>query len=186
MALFDKINKEDLLAKAKEVGEKTGDFAKKTGDSAKKSLKSKASKKQHDPSETTYNQRAQSEYQKKFEEFTSQYGAPTIEQEAILYAQAYQMQITKNPASAKFPTLEEFNVTVNEDTYTVTGYLDATNSYGAQVRGNMKLNLTKKDGKWVCTDKHTSLQKIYLYFLLGSILISLIAYFYYMAQLSKF
>ncbi len=38
MALFDKFNKDDLLAKAKKVGEKAGDLAKKTGDSAKKSF----------------------------------------------------------------------------------------------------------------------------------------------------
>ena len=143
-------------------------------------------RKQKDPAETVYNQRAQDEYRKKLEEFTAENGSATIEQEAILYAQAYQMQLTKNPAAVKFPSLENFRVVANGDAYTVSGYYDATNSYGAQVRGEMKLNLTQKEGKWVCTDKHVSLQKIYLYFLLGSILVSVIAYFYYMAQLSKF
>lgn len=38
MALFDKINKDDLLAKAKKAGEKAVDFAKKAGDSAKTAL----------------------------------------------------------------------------------------------------------------------------------------------------
>lgn len=145
-----------------------------------------SSKEPQDPSKTTYNQRALTEYQKKLATYTSQNGTPTDEIDAILYAQAYQMQITKNPTAAIFPSFEEFSVTVNEDTYTVSGYLDATNSYGAQVRGDMKLNLKKIDGKWVCTDKHTSIMTIYWYFIIGLIVVSLIAYFYYMAQLSKF
>jgi len=35
MALFDKFNKDDLLSKAKSLGEKATDLAKKAGDSAK-------------------------------------------------------------------------------------------------------------------------------------------------------
>lgn len=38
MALFDKFNKDDILAKAKKVGEKAADIAKKTSDSVKTSL----------------------------------------------------------------------------------------------------------------------------------------------------
>jgi len=144
------------------------------------------SKQTADPSDTVYNKRAQTEYAKKSKAFFEEFGAPTIEQEAILYAQAYQTQIIKNPSSAKFPSIDEFNVTVNDGVYTVTGYLDATNSYGAQMRGDIKLNLVNKDGKWVCTDKHTSLQNIYFYIIIGSILLSLIGYFYYSCQLSKF
>lgn len=138
------------------------------------------------PADTEYNKRAQTEYKKKLNAFTETNGCPTDEQDVILYAQAYQMQITKNPTSAKFPPFEEFSVALNEGVYTVTGYLDATNSYGAQVRGNMKLNITKKDGQWVCTDKHTSLQAIYTYLIIGSILVSVIAMIYYMIQLSQF
>lgn len=145
-----------------------------------------SSKKPQDPSQTTYNLRAQTEYQKKLSAFTKENGSPTDTQDAILYAQAYQMQIIKNPAAAKFPSMDEFSVSVNEGTYAVAGYLDATNSYGAQVRGEMKLNLVKMDGKWVCTDKHTNIMNIYIYFIIGSIVLSLIACFYYMAQLSKF
>ena len=167
---------ENFLNKVKEIWNKVVEIVK----------SNRTSKKTADPAETTFNKRAQGEYAKKLEEFTAQNGAPTAEQEAILYAQAYQMQITKNPAAAKFPVMEEFTVSVNEGVYTVAGYLDATNSYGAQVRGDMKLNLINRDGKWICTDKHTSLQKIYLYFLLGCFLLSMIAYFYYMSKLSKF
>ena len=145
-----------------------------------------SSKEPQDLSKTMYNQRALTEYQKKLAAYTSQNGIPTDEQDAILYAQAYQMQITKNPAAAKFPPFEEFSVSVNQDTYTVSGYLDATNSYGAQVRGNMKLNLKKIDGKWVCTDKHTSIMTIYWCVIIVFMAIALIAYLYYMAQLSKF
>ena len=38
MGLFDKINKDDLLAKAKKLGDKAGDLAQKTADAAKRSM----------------------------------------------------------------------------------------------------------------------------------------------------
>lgn len=145
-----------------------------------------SSKKPQDPSQTTYNLRAQTEYQKKLSAFTAENGSPTDVQDAILYAQAYQTQIIKNPSAAKFPAMDEFSVSVNEGTYTVSGYLDATNSYGAQVRGEMKLNLTKLNGKWVCTDKHTDIRTLYMYIVIGSIILSIIGIIYYSAQLSQF
>ena len=126
-------------------------------------------------SENKYNQRAQTEYQKILSNYVAEFGDPTEQHDAVLYAQAYQMQITKNPAAAKFPPVEEYAVLVEDDKYAVSGYYDATNSYGAQIRSDVKLNLIKLDGKWVCTNDPTLVLTIYLYIIIGIIIVNLVS-----------
>lgn len=126
------------------------------------------------PADTEYNKQAQKEYGKMLNAYIDANRSPTEEQEVILFAQAYQMQIMKNPASAKFMAIEDYSVSHNEGVYTVSGYFDATNSYGAQVREGMKRNITKQDDQWICTDKHISIQTYIICLFVISILISII------------
>lgn len=132
-----------------------------------------------DPSKSLYNQRALKSYQEKINKLKEQNKLLelNVEQEAIIYAKAYYSQLLKNPSSAKFPSDDEFSVSIEDKIYLVTGYCDATNSYGAPVRENIKLKLIKEGDVWMCIDKHTSILNIYIYFCVAIFIISILTIF---------
>lgn len=73
----------------------------------------------------------------------------TVEQEAILFAQCIEKQSLKSPSQAVFPDFSEFEVSKNADgIYTVSGYVDAPNSYGALTRGKFSFLMKNKNGRW--------------------------------------
>ncbi len=74
----------------------------------------------------------------------------TEEQEAILFSQGFYRITLKNPAGAKFPDFDEYEVIKKDNTYFVKGYCDCTNSYGAQIREDFKYELCKCNGEWAC------------------------------------
>jgi hypothetical protein len=63
---------------------------------------------------------------------------------------AVQTIITKgliNPSGASFSSLSDTTMTKNDDgSYTVDGYVDDTNAFGAKVRNNYEANVTVGDG----------------------------------------
>jgi uncharacterized membrane protein YfcA len=56
--------------------------------------------------------------------------------EAYIMAQGFVKQLLKSPSSAKFPSLTDKEVFVSKNgfIYTVSGYVNATNSFGATVK----------------------------------------------------
>ena len=136
----------------KKTGEISSEISKKTAEFSAEANKKKEEKKAPEnvfnrAKETQSNKKAWKEFVKKQEAFSSL----TEEQEAVLYSQAYELQRLKNPSGAKFPGVNEVDVEKTKDGYRVKGYVDATNSYGAQVREKYQFELMKKDGVWVVT-----------------------------------
>lgn len=153
----------------KKTGEITTEISKKTGE-----FSAEVSKKKEEMAApenvfgrakvTESNKKAWKEFIKKKE----QYSFLTEEQEAILYSQVYELPRLKNPSAAKFPEFDEFEVEKIKDGYCVKGYVDGTNSYGAQVREKFQFELMKQDGIWVVTKDGSgaALLKLLLIFLL--------------------
>ncbi len=55
----------------------------------------------------------------------------------------------KSPASAIFCNIDELSITDNYGVYTVNGWVDSQNSYGAMIRTNVKLNMIMENGQLV-------------------------------------
>jgi len=72
------------------------------------------------------------------------------QQEAILFSQEFHRFFLKNPAGAKLPTFDEYEVEKTEATYIIKGFCDATNAYGAQVREAHEYEVYKNNGEWTC------------------------------------
>ena len=132
-----------------------------------------------------YSNQAQFEFSKRLAQFTEQNGSISERDEAILFAQAVELQLLKAPQTAVFPPLEQFNVAENAGSYKVSGCVDSQNSYGASVRTPFTINVNKSGGSWSCSDKFVStstqsgtqmLGNTILYWILG-IIGTMITYF---------
>ena len=99
------------------------------------------------------------------------------EQEAILFSQAYKINGLKNPAAAKFPSFDEYEISKTEDVYQISGYTDATNSYGAQVREPYSVKILKRDNEWTCfSDSASKKALIWFILIVLSFLVPIIIY----------
>lgn len=68
--------------------------------------------------------------------------------EAKLFAISFQESLLRAPASAQFPPIDEIFCTLENNIYTVTGYVDSQNAYGAMVRTPFSYKVTKINGLW--------------------------------------
>ena len=103
-----------------------------------------------------YSNQAQYEFSKRLAEFTDRNGSISEREEAILYAQAVEMQLLKAPQTAVFPSIEQFSVVESNGSYKVSGFVDSQNSYGASIRTPFTINVNKQGGSWSCSDKFIS------------------------------
>lgn len=69
--------------------------------------------------------------------------------EAFTVAEAMVKQKLKSPSTAKFCTVSQSTITHDGDVYTVSGWVDAQNSFGATLRSNWTVTFTavKSGGK---------------------------------------
>lgn len=80
---------------------------------------------------------------------------------AKVYAKAVQSILLKAPGTAKFCDFNEMTVVSSNDTYTVSGYVDSQNSYGAYVRTPFTYNIKEENGKWIFTDAIITPQAVF-------------------------
>lgn len=103
-------------------------------------------------------QKAQYAYAKFRNEYDQ--GATIVDEiaEAKMFAKAVELQLLKTPASAVFCSMEEMNVIqIGGNVYSVSGYVDSQNSYGAMLRSQFSLTVFKdKNGMWKNADKFIS------------------------------
>lgn len=78
--------------------------------------------------------------------------------EAKLFAQSLELQLLKAPSTAKFCSLEEMTVIEANGIYTVSGYVDSQNSYGAIVRTPFTLKIFKTANGWESADRFQNIQ----------------------------
>lgn len=96
--------------------------------------------------------KAKFDYEAKLNEFLATGAEINEETEAKLFAQAVELQMLKAPASAQFCSLEQMTIRQNANgSYTVSGFVDSQNSYGAMVRTPFSLNVYKAD-EWKSVD----------------------------------
>ena len=126
----------------------------------------------------TMSNMAQNTFNQKKEEAEKANRDIDIFTEAKLFAQSVELQLLKAPASAQFCSLEEMTVTEINGVYTVSGYVDSQNSYGAMIRTPFVLKVYKDETGWKSADKFQSTQasinkqvasNMLLYWILGLI-----------------
>lgn len=106
----------------------------------------------------TMSNMAQNAFKQKKEEAENANVDMDIITEAKLFAQSVELQVLKAPASAKFCSLEEMTVTEINGVYTVSGYVDSQNSYGAMIRTPFVLKVYKDETGWKSADTFQSTQ----------------------------
>lgn len=62
--------------------------------------------------------------------------------DAVVVAENIVESKLKSPSTAKFCKHKEYSITCSEDTWTVSGYVDAQNSFGATLRNNFTVKFT--------------------------------------------
>ena len=92
-----------------------------------------------------------------FEKKKIEYPVLSERDEAALFAQCVELQVLKAPATAKFPAFDEMVVNGSNGHYSVSGFVDSQNSYGASIRSTYTYNVEKDaSGKWKCTNQFVS------------------------------
>lgn len=88
-----------------------------------------------------------------------EYPGITERDAAALYAQCIETQVLKAPATAQFPPLSDMIVNGSSGNYSVSGYVDSQNSYGAVIRTQYTYNVVMdQTGRWTCPNKFVSTQ----------------------------
>ncbi len=95
---------------------------------------------------------AQLEFKKLLNEYLSSHESIDIHTEAKLFARAVELGTLKAPGSAIFCDFELMSITEVDGAYTVSGYVDSQNSYGALMRNNFTYHIRKTSQGWVCDD----------------------------------
>ncbi len=91
---------------------------------------------------------AQAEYNKKLAAYGKDGAHADEKTQAKLFAQAVHTLTLKAPSTAVYSDLNETAIAENDGMYTVTGWVDAQNSYGAMIRTPFSILVFKKDGVW--------------------------------------
>lgn len=110
----------------------------------------------------TANEEMSQKAQYAYTNFRNEYeqGATTVDEiaEAKMFAKAVQLQLLKTPASAVFCSMEEMSVLpIGDGAYSVSGYVDSQNSYGAMLRNQFNLTVFKdENGIWKNANRFVS------------------------------
>lgn len=110
----------------------------------------------------TANEEMSQKAQYAYANFKNEYeqGAAAIDEvaEAKMFAKAVELQLLKTPASAVFCSMEEMSVLpIGDGAYSVSGYVDSQNSYGAMLRNQFNLTVFKdENGIWKNANKFIS------------------------------
>ena len=91
---------------------------------------------------------AQAEYNKKIAAYSKDGAHADEKVQAKLFAQVVHTLTLKAPSTAVYSDLNETAIAENDGMYTVTGWVDAQNSYGAMIRTPFSIIVFKKDGMW--------------------------------------
>ena len=105
-----------------------------------------------------YQNAAQHDFNQRKKSAEESFGNIDIHTEAKLFAQSLELQLLKAPATAKFCSLEEMSVMEVNGIYTVSGYVDSQNSYGAMVRTPFTLKIFKTADGWKSADRFQNIQ----------------------------
>ena len=118
---------------------------------------------------------ANATYTKKLLDYPDKGKNLTAEQKAIIFAQCVQLQFLKSPSSAIFPEFDEFKVEKQDNTYIVSGYYDAENSYGGMGRDIFKINLINLNDLYEYTvDEDIVLKMVYTMYITVAIILGMI------------
>lgn len=80
--------------------------------------------------------------------FSSSSSTDDYKSDAYAVAQHYVEEKLKAPKTADFPWYDESYVTVSGNKYTVSAYVDAENSFGANVRTYFTVTMTRNGDNW--------------------------------------
>lgn len=95
-------------------------------------------------------------YFKKYKEHCANGGETDLITQAKIFAQSVELHLLKSPATAIFSPLDEMSVEENNGVYSITGYVDSANSYGAIIRTPFTITAAYQNGQWVNCDRFIS------------------------------
>jgi len=75
---------------------------------------------------------------------------PDPEIEAFTYSKSFVEKILKAPSTADFCSYSDATIYPSGTGYTVTGWVDAENSFGAMLRAEFSVELHKSGDNWLC------------------------------------
>ncbi|MEX0909916.1 MAG: hypothetical protein WDZ75_01345 [Candidatus Paceibacterota bacterium] len=78
----------------------------------------------------------------------SQQQAGVTDSQAHIMAQNYVEQVLKSPSTADFPSFDYRYFDLGDDKHKVVSYVDAQNSFGAEVRSDYSVILSHNGGDW--------------------------------------